>query len=62
MTAKQFKQIRLALALSQAAFAVKLGKRVSTISRWETGVVKVPKYAVWALKGMLTKHQPGERK
>lgn len=37
MTAKEIKELRLALNLSQQRFATKLGVGITTVVRWEKG-------------------------
>jgi DNA-binding transcriptional regulator YiaG len=46
MTAAEFKQRRLALALSVQRLALLLGVTPASVHRWESGKAPVPAYAV----------------
>ena len=64
MTPQQFVSARTALALSQAAMAEALGVNQATISRWESGKVRIPnavELALETLKETLTP-MPTERR
>ena len=43
MTAKQLKQARQKIGLTQQALAHELGVSIATVSRWETETMVVPK-------------------
>jgi DNA-binding transcriptional regulator YiaG len=47
MEAKEIKQMRLKLKLSQQVFATKLGVGITTVSRWENGI-SIPSHLAMA--------------
>lgn len=50
MTGEEFKQLRERMRLSQKDLAARLDVTETTLYRWETGKVKVPKLAELAIK------------
>ena len=50
MTPKQVKAIRLKLGLTQVQFAKQLIYTQSTISKWESGIIKIEPRAYAAIK------------
>jgi DNA-binding transcriptional regulator YiaG len=52
MTAKGFKRMRLVKHYSQAQLARELDVDVMTVSRWERGVVPIPRMADLALEAL----------
>ena len=55
MTAKGFKKMREAKGYSQSQLARELEVNVMTVSRWERGVVPVPRMAELALAALKPK-------
>jgi transcriptional regulator with XRE-family HTH domain len=49
MTARSFKDMRRKKGFSQSALAQEFGVDVMTVSRWERGVVLIPRLAELAL-------------
>jgi transcriptional regulator with XRE-family HTH domain len=62
MTRAQFKAARERLGLTQAELADILGKAMSTISRYETGDIPIPKLAELAMAYLETKPCKGKKK
>jgi transcriptional regulator with XRE-family HTH domain len=52
MTAKDFKKMRLAKRYSQSELAREFDVDVITVSRWERGVVPIPRLAELALSSL----------
>jgi len=50
MTAPQLKKLRARLGLDQVALARRLGVHPMTVSRWERGVIRIPKATAELLK------------
>ena len=53
MTPADLQQYRAKLGLSQAELSARLGLHTITVSKWERGVVPVPKWlhlALWAIE------------
>lgn len=55
MSGIEFKQLRKLTGLSQVKLAVILDYDPSTVSKWECGVIPVPKIAVLATQAVLAK-------
>jgi len=55
MTPEELKKIRLALALSQEAFAHLIGVSFQTINRWENGAFKPSRLAIEKIKSLTNK-------
>jgi DNA-binding transcriptional regulator YiaG len=60
MTAKGFKRMRLVKHYSQTQLARELDVDVMTVSRWERGVVPIPRMAELALSAIKPK-QKGDK-
>jgi DNA-binding transcriptional regulator YiaG len=60
MTGKRFKQIRLALGLSQAQLAKVLGVQKNTVALWDRGVNPIKGPLALCMKLLLEKHQRGQ--
>lgn len=52
MSAKEFKKLRLAKGYTQSQLARVLDVATMTVSRWETGLIKVSRIALIALAGL----------
>ena len=52
MEKDSLKQRREQLGLTQAEFADKIGVTATTISRYETGLMKIPKYMDFVLEAL----------
>jgi DNA-binding transcriptional regulator YiaG len=53
MTPAELQQYRTKLGLSQAELSALLGAHAITVSKWERGIVPVPKYlhyVLWAIE------------
>lgn len=50
MNAKEFKRKRMSLGLTQAGLAEMLGVSANTVSRYETGLMDIPKVVELALE------------
>ena len=50
MTPIEFKNMRLDKGYTQAGIALNFETTVTTVSRWETGQVKIPKWAIRDIK------------
>ncbi len=55
MDNKEFKRKRMSLGLNQAELAKLLDIKPNTVSRYETGVLSVPKVVELALEGIESK-------
>jgi DNA-binding transcriptional regulator YiaG len=62
MTPQGFKSMRRQKGYSQSELARELDVHVLTISKWERGVVPVPKMAALALSALRRNHNKGGRK
>ena len=60
MSARTFKNARLAKGYSQAELAREFGVDVTTISRWERRVMPIPRMAELALSALKPKQKPKE--
>lgn len=60
VSARTFKQARLAKGYSQAELARALEVDVMTISRWERRVIPIPRMAELALTALKPKQKPRE--
>jgi transcriptional regulator with XRE-family HTH domain len=60
MTGKRFKQIRLALGLTQKQLATLLGVWENTVAHWDRGDNPIPGPVELAMKLLLEKKQRGE--
>ncbi len=52
MEKESLKQRREQLGFTQAEFAEKIGVTATTISRYETGLMKIPKYMDFVLEAL----------
>jgi transcriptional regulator with XRE-family HTH domain len=50
LTGREFRAIRLRLGLTQEDLAMRLGVIRVTVTRWETGKLRVPKIAALAIR------------
>ena len=50
MTRQEFKKLRQSIGYSQVKLAKEMGVFIRTVSRWETGEVKIPKVTELALR------------
>jgi len=57
---KDFKKKRMSLGFNQAELAALLDIKPNTVSRYETGVLAVPKVVELALEGIERKQSQGE--
>jgi type I restriction enzyme M protein len=57
VTRQGFRAIRASLDLTQEQLATRFGMKRNTITRWEAGILPLPKIAVWAIKGLLAEER-----
>jgi DNA-binding transcriptional regulator YiaG len=59
MTGQRFRQIRLALGLTQAQLAKVLKVQTNTVAMWDRGVKRITGPVELCMKLLLEKHQRG---
>jgi transcriptional regulator with XRE-family HTH domain len=52
LTRSEFRANRLRLGLTQGELARRFGMSRNTITRWELGLLSLPRIAQWAMKGL----------
>jgi len=57
LTRREFRAIRLRLDLTQEKLARCFGMSRNTVTRWELGLLPLPKIAGWAIKGLLAEER-----
>jgi transcriptional regulator with XRE-family HTH domain len=62
MTKQEFRRLRKSIGYTQGMLAKEMGLFIRTISRWETGEVKIPKIAELALMYIVEKSKDREKK
>jgi putative transcriptional regulator len=61
MTSKEFKIKRVILEMTQAQLAEALGVQSNTVSRYETGDLKIPKTVELAMEALEKRQQEAEQ-
>lgn len=61
MTKQEFRKLRKSIGFSQAKLAREMGLFIRTISRYETGELKIPKVTELALRYLVDQKKRRER-
>jgi DNA-binding transcriptional regulator YiaG len=53
LTRREFRESRLLLGLTQGEVAKLFGMHRNTVTKWEGGMLALPRIAGWAMRGLL---------